>query len=121
MAKPPKQESQDSNQPPEDFSTAHPLMRHTSQSQELLERVLKRKDAGDFRIKELQQWKDCVNAVAATANGQLLLKSMLEYSGIMLPPDIANANKMVTNTLKGSFYLTWIRPYLDVETRREIE
>ena len=123
MAKHSKPESQDSNQPleQEDFSTAHPLMRNTSQAQELLERSLKRKDADVFKIKEVQDWKVCVNAVASTDAGKILLRSMLQHSGVFNPPDISNANKMVTNTIKGSFYFTWIRPYLAPELRREVE
>lgn len=122
MVKPSKPESQGSEQPiEEDFSRAHPLMRHTTQSQELMEKALGRKTAHDFKISEIAEWKKCVNAVANTPNGRMLLKSMLQYSGVLDAPDIANANKMVTNTIKGSFYFTWIRPYLQPEVRRELE
>lgn len=122
MAKPNKPDSQDSKEPEkENFDTAHPLMRHTSQAQQLLERSARRKDADDFKVTETKQWADCVNAIAATPNGKLLFKSMLDYSGLMAPPDITNANKMVTNTLKGAFYFTWIRPYLKPEVKKELE
>lgn len=124
MAKPTKPESQPSAEitpKTADFSRAHPLMRSLTQSQELLERQLGRKNIDDFKIKEVDQWKVCVNAVANTTEGKMLLKSMLQYSGVFNPPDIANANKMITNTLKGSFYLTWIRPYLETDVRRELE
>ena len=105
----------------EDFSHAHPLMRGTSQVQEMVEKSLARKDADDFKIKEVAEWKLCVNAVASTPNGRMLLKSMLQYSGLMDPPQINNPNKMVTNTIKGSFYLTWIRPFLEPDVRKELE
>lgn len=105
----------------ENFDTAHPLNRHRSQTSNLLERALKRKDADDFKIKEIEEWKTCVNAVASTPNGRMLLRSMLQYSGLMAPPEVNNPNRMVTNTIKGSFYLTWIRPYLQSDVRKELE
>ena len=122
MVKHSKPESQPSEeQLEEDFSTAHPLNRNRTQTQELIERALKRKDADDFKIKEVAEWKLHVNAVAATDSGKVLLRSMLQYSGIMAPPDVTNANRMVTNTIKAGFYLTWIRPFLQPEVRRELE
>lgn len=105
----------------EDFSTAHPLMRNKSQAQDMLEKAMSRKDENDFKIQEVAQWKQCVNAVAASDNGKMLLRSMIQFAGIMEPPVLNNPNRMVTNTIKGSFYLTWIRPYLEASVRRELE
>lgn len=105
----------------EDFSTAHPLNRHRTQTSDLLEAALRRQDATDFKIKEIAEWKVCVNAVASTPNGRMLLRSMLQYSGVLDVPQVNNPNKMVTNTIKGSFYLTWVRPFLEPEVRKEIE
>lgn len=105
----------------EDFSRAHPLNRHRSQTDEMLERALSRKDADEFKIKEIAEWRACVNAVASTPNGRMLLRSMLQYSGVLDAPSVNNPNKMVTNTIKGSFYLTWVRPYLQPEVRKELE
>ena len=105
----------------EDFSRAHPLNRHRSQVSDMLESSLKRQEATDFKIKEVAEWKACVNAVASTPNGRMLLRSMLQYSGVLDVPQVNNPNKMVTNTIKGSFYLTWIRPYLEPDVRKELE
>lgn len=122
MAKAKQPQSQPSaEEPQEDFSHAHPLMRHQTQAQAMLEKALARKDADEFKIKEIEQWKRCVNAVAASPDGRMLLRSMLQYSGVLEAPVINNPNRMVTNTIKGSFYLTWIRPYLQPEVRRELE
>lgn len=105
----------------EDFSRAHPLMRNRTQTDTLLEDALKRKSVDDFKIKEIAEWKLCVNAVANTPNGRMLLRSMLQYSGVLDAPALNNPNKMVTNAIKGAFYLTWIRPYLKPEVRKELE
>lgn len=122
MVKHHKPESQQPEAPiEEDFSRAHPLMRHTTQAQEFLEKAMARKDTEDFKIREIAEWKECVNAVASTTHGRMLLKSMLQYSGLLDPPAVNNPNRMVTNTIKGSFYLTWVRPYLKPEVRRELE
>jgi len=82
---------------------------------------LRRHEADDFKIKEVAEWKLCVNAVASTSNGRLLLKSMLQYSGVLEAPKINSPNQMVTNAIKGAFYLTWIRPYLEPDVRKELE
>lgn len=123
MAKRRQQESQPSNgeQPQEDFSRSHPLMRHTSQAQQFAEEALKRDKAHEFKINEVAEWKRCVNSVASTIEGKLFLKSMIDFSGIMAPPVISNANAMVTNTIKGAFYFTWVRPFLEPKVRKELE
>lgn len=122
MAKPKTPESQPSEQAPEeDFSRAHPLMRNKNQAEDLLEKALKRQHVDEFKVNEIVEWKKCVNAVAASEHGALLLKSMLQFSGVLSVPNLGSANQMVTNTIKGSFYLTWIRPYLNPEVRKEIE
>lgn len=105
----------------EDFSRAHPLNRHRTQAQDFVERAMKRQDADDFKIKEIDEWKLCVNAVASSKEGRMLLRSMLQFSGVLDAPQVNNPNRMVTNTIKGSFYLTWVRPYLTPEVRRELE
>lgn len=123
MAKQDKPESQQAAEEPqqEDFSRAHPLMRNVSQAQDMAERAMKRHEVDDFKIKEIAEWKICINSVASTPNGRMLLRSMLQYSGILDAPVLNNPNRMVTNTIKGSFYLTWVRPYLTPEVRRELE
>jgi hypothetical protein len=123
MVKAKQPESQPSAEEPqqEDFSRAHPLMRHTTKAQEGLERLLAKKDGEEFKVKEIAEWKLCVNAVAKTREGRMLLRSMLQYSGMFDAPALNNPNRMVTNTIKGSFYFTWIRPYLEPEVRRELE
>jgi hypothetical protein len=123
MVKAKQPESQPSAEEPqqEDFSRAHPLMRHTTQAQEMLEKAMARKEADDFKIKEIEEWKLCVNSVASSPNGRMLLRSMLQFSGVLEAPQVNNPNRMVTNTIKGSFYLTWVRPFLNPEVRRELE
>ena len=105
----------------DDFSTAHPLNRHRTQTSDMLEQALKRQDASDFKIKEIAEWKACVNAVASTPNGRLFIRSMLQYSGVLDIPSVNNPNKMVTNTIKAAFYLTWVRPYLEPNVKKELE
>lgn len=122
MAKPKAPASQPSEEPKqEDFSTAHPLMRHGNQTTDMLEKAMVRKDFDDFQIKEKEQWRIIVNSIASTQNGKLLFKSMIDYAGVLAPPPINNPAKMVTNSLKGAFYFTWIRPYLNPEVRKELD
>jgi len=120
-SKPESQPSEAGEAPPEDFSRQHPLNRNRSQVSDMLERSMQREEANAFKIKEIAEWKTCINAVASTQNGRMLIRSMLQYSGILDAPVLNNPNKMVTNTIKGSFYLTWIRPYLEPDVRKELE
>ncbi len=105
----------------EDFSRMHPLNRHRTQTEELLEKALGRKDADEFKIKEVAEWRQCINAVASTPNGRMLIRSMMQHSGHFDPPPIGNPHKMVTNAIRASFYLTWIKPYLEPDVKKEID
>lgn len=123
MVKRQQPESQPSSEPPaqEDYSRQHPLMRNTPQVQHMLEDALKRKSEREFKINEVDEWKRCVNSVAASDHGKLFIRSMIDFSGVMAPPQLGNANAMVTNTIKGAFYMTWVRPFLEPKVRRELE
>lgn len=122
MVKPKQQASPQSPEAvEEDHSRTHPLLRGESQVEQLLKAAQARKDEREFKIEELQVWKDCINSLAATPNGRMLFKSLLQHSGIFDPPNLANPQRMVTNTIKASFYLSWVRPYLQPELRKELE
>lgn len=103
------------------FATAHPLLRQATQVDEMLAAAAKRKEAKEFQIEELEVWKDAVNGLAATPNGRLFLKSMLQFTAHFEPVNTGSAQTMVERALKASFYLKWVRPYLNPDLRSAIE
>lgn len=121
MAKPKEPASPPTSDNAEDNSKLHPVLRGQSMADKLLAAQHQRKEEQEFRIAELEEWKTCVNGLAATPNGRMFLNSFLQYSGMFDPPHLANPSRMVTNTIKGSFYFSWVRPYLQPELRKDIE
>lgn len=116
MANPQQPASPSANAEP-----VHPLLRQVTQADKLMEAARARKEHREFQITELEAWKECVNGMAATPNGQLFLKSMIQHAGNLSPPQLNNPQQMVMNNIKAAFYLSWVRPYLNPELRKELE
>lgn len=117
-----KRQHQGSASPEQPKATpVHPLLRQTSQIDDLAEKLRAKKDYQDFQVEELEQWKVCVNSLASSPNGKMLLRAMIDDSGIAKPPKLADPQRMIVNNIKASFYLTWVKPYLEPEVRRDLE
>lgn len=123
MARPqePKASPQVQPEQAEDNSRLHPLLRGQQPSEAFMAAAIKRKEQKEFQIEELEEWKKCVNGVAATPNGQMFLRSMIQFSGVNEPPELGNPQRMVTNTIKAAFYLRWVRPFINLNLRKEVE
>lgn len=105
----------------EDNSKLHPLLRGQQPAEALMAAALKRKEQKEFQIEELEEWKTCINGLAATPNGKMFLRSMIQFSGVNDAPELSNPQRMVTNTIKAAFYLRWVRPFIQPDLRKEIE
>lgn len=105
----------------EDNSKLHPLLRGQNPAEALMAAATRRKEQKEFQIDELEEWKICVNGLASTPNGQMFLRSMIQFSGVNEPPELGNPQRMVTNTIKAAFYLRWVRPFLNPNLRKELE
>lgn len=117
MARP----TQPASPPDEPQHTGHPLSGNTTQIDQFLRNAKRRTEEKEFQIEELEQWKQCVNAVAASAQGQVFLKNMIKASGLHEPSDYRNTMRMVDVGLKSAFYLKWVRPFLNHDLRSSIE
>lgn len=117
MAKPTKQASPQA----EEQQPLHPVLRNLSQVDDMVARLKDRKEAQEFKITEIERWKECVNGIAATPNGQLFLKSMVQHSGLFDPGTIAQPQKMIESRIISAFYLKWVRPFLNPDLRKDIE
>lgn len=121
MVKPKPQASRPVNPESVSTDTGHPLLRPT-QLDKFTAAAQKRAQAKEFQIEELGQWRDSLNRIAASPDGQLLLRSMIQFSELHSPPaDYKDTVKMVVDRSRQAFYLTWVRPYLDPQLRKEIE
>lgn len=105
----------------EDNSKLHPLLRGQQPAEALMAAAMRRKEEKEFQIGELETWKECVNGLAATPNGKMFIRSMIQFSGVNDPPELSNPQRMVTNTIKAAFYLRWVRPFINPDLRKEIE
>ena len=117
MADKPKAQSQ----PPNADPLKHPLLRQVTQADQLLAAQQKRQERKQFQIKELEQWKAALDGMARTPDGQLFLRSMIQFSGLFDPPSMRDTIKMVEDKMSAAFYLEWVRPFLKPALRMEIE
>lgn len=99
----------------------HPLSQQTDKAEQLFEGLKARKERQNFQIKEIEEWKETVNALAASPIGQKFLRNMLEESGDRGPPNLKDGNSIIVGKIKSAFYLTWVRPFLSPDVRRELE
>lgn len=117
MAKPNQPGSQP--EPPKDVGK-HPLAENVSVGERLLKGMATRKEADEFKVAELETWRRAVNSMAASEHGKIVLKGMLDHSGLMRPRG-NSTNQSAVDKLKAEFYLSWIRPFLQPELRKELE
>ena len=68
-----------------------------------------------------EDYKNALNGMAATPNGQFVLKQLIRYCGVFAHDDVLNPAKLVEDRGKRSVYLKLIRPYLDKQTLIELE
>lgn len=115
MAKQPPQ------QPEEAQPHLHPVLRGLGRVDERMARRTSLKEKQDFQIEELEQWKTAVNGLASTSNGKMFLTNMVKFSQLSVPRGMNETLQMVEDKLRAAFYLTWVRPFLKPELRREIE
>lgn len=116
MAKQPQQASHQAD------ASQHPLLQQAIKVDEAMDRLRAAKEDKLFKDEELEQWKGIVIAMAASPNGQLFLKSFVQYSGLFhKSASIRDPNGIVEQKLKLMFYIDWVRPFLSPELRSAIE
>lgn len=101
-------------------NTGHPMLK-SNQVMDALARATERDKRKEFEIAELDKWKLSINRVVATPDGKALFRAMISHSDLFAPGSTRDTVKMVEDKCKIDFYLKWVRPYLDVTLRKEIE
>lgn len=118
MVKPKQPASQPAN--PAAVGT-HPFADQPSSAAQAQTRLDNRDKWKAFKAAEADKWRLGINSMAASEHGRMLLRAMLDESGILKPPNLGNAQSLITNQIKGAFYLTWVRPFLELKVRQELE
>ncbi len=103
-------------------NTGHPLLRSESHMMEVFQRGLAAEKQEEKLIEQVEDWKLCINRVAATADGQQLLRNMFKFAGYFSPEaNAGNGVKLVEMEGRRKFYSLYVRPYLEPKLRKEIE
>lgn len=113
--------AEDPNQPALTRNTGHPLLRGESQVLDYFAKLRENKEQTAMKAEELKEWKACLNRLAATKDGQHVLRVMIVLSGWQQPGNIKDTVRMVEDNGRIDFYLRWVRPFLDINLRKEME
>ncbi len=99
----------------------HPVLRQLTKIDEMTEALRSKREDKEFKIQELDKWKECVLALAGSTAGQMFLQNMNKFSGHNDPVNTRDAHDMAERAIKSAFYLKWIRPFLSPEQRSTVE
>lgn len=90
-----------------------------------VEKLLKQAEQADkdnvVKEQEVQQWREALNRIAESADGQLLFDKMLKYMYLFSPLDGINPQSNIEINGRRSFYLKHIRPYLTNSNKTKVE
>ncbi len=70
---------------------------------------------------EIAEYKTALNGMAASPNGQYFLKKLIRYCGIYSFDAKIDPAKLVADEARRKVYLELVRPFLEPETRNELE
>lgn len=91
----------------------------------IVEKLLnERKDQERFKDivgERYEEYKQALNGVASTPNGQHFLKFLIRYCGVFSYQQKLDPGKLVEEQGMRKVYLDAIRPHLTIENRKEIE
>lgn len=103
-------------------STGHPLLRDDSRIGEALGKLGQKEDIENFKIEKREEWRECVNRLASQADGNYMLKMMVEHTGMFQTVNNAgNGVILVKKEGLKAFYCDHVRPYLSPENKASIE
>jgi hypothetical protein len=73
-------------------------------------------------IERVDDYKVALNRIFSSPDGKYFAKYLLKYINLFNDNfDISNPAKLIEEKARRAVYLKMIRPYLDVEIRKEIE
>ena len=85
----------------------------------------KRKKAkADVLAKHAEQLKEyaiALNRICTTEDGLMVVRGILQYSGVFAHPDKVNPTDLLEERGKRGVYLQAVRPFLEAENRAKVE
>lgn len=72
-------------------------------------------------IENIQAFKGALNAVAATPDGHLVLKTLIKACGVFAVKPNRDGMALVGDKALRDLYLSLFRPHLDANIRQELE
>ena len=93
----------------------------TTTAEKLLAQQAERDKSEIIAKERAEEYRRAVNGVASTPNGELFLKTVIKALGVFAVKPNRDGMALVSDKALRDFYLTYIRPYLDEEHRRNLE
>jgi len=90
-----------------------------STAQKLLQDTEKKKDDELIKQEKLDEWRDCLNRMSETPDGEEFFKKMIKF--LRLYESVDNPNTLFGLNERRKFYLKHVRPYLNRETLQRLE
>lgn len=94
---------------------------YSSTVERLLEEHSKGKLSKEDVAEKTQQYRLALNSIAASENGQFLLKTWLRAFGIFAINQSKDAAALVEERALKNFYLAFVRQHLDDDIRAKLE
>ena len=95
--------------------------RPSSTADNLLQQQRERDERAGMSEQQYEDYKKALNGVASTPNGQFVLKTFIKAMGVFSVKPTREGVALVGDKALRDFYLTMIRPHLDVTLRQELE
>lgn len=74
-----------------------------------------------INAERMADYRQALNAVAATNNGEFVLKAWINALGVFAVKPSRDGAGLVADKALRDFYLTHVRPYLEQELRQKLE
>lgn len=104
-----------------EHARAHPLRRNGGIVDAWTDARKKQQQADEIIIERIEDWKETLNRLASSPDGQTFFKMMLKASNLFSPVAGKDTVQAVVDKQRQDFYLRHVRPYLDRSVRGEIE
>lgn len=90
-------------------------------AEKLIASRVKNKEQKEKVIENMEEFKKALNGVAASPNGNYVLKIFIKALGVFAVKPNCDGMSLVKDKALREFYLSFIRPYLDDEIRQDLE
>ena len=76
---------------------------------------------GDIASDQVDEYKKALNSMAASEHGRLVLQTLINALGVFSPERGSDLAALIRISERKNVYLDLIRPFLETQTRQELE